>query len=491
MADTSLRDKTVGGFIWMFMERAGSTLVTFLVSLLLARILLPEDYGVVAVAQVFINLANVFVTQGLNAAVIQRKEAGDLEYSTAFYASMGLALVLYAGIFIGAPLVADYCGQPLVTQVLRVLALRLPVGAFNAIQRAYVSRKLQFRKFFTVTLSGTLSSAAVGIAMALLGFGPWAIVGQYLTDSLVRTVVLWLMIDWRPKRMFSFAKLREMFGFSWKVFSAALCNEIYLEFRSIVIGGEYSAEDLAYFNRGKQFPQLFFINISSAMTSVLFPVMSRQQADVNVVKRSLSRTIQTVMYILLPMMAGLAVVAEPLVLVLLTEKWLPCVLFLQIYCFNYAILPIQSILEQTYKALGRSDIVLRLFFAEKIAGILVVLLTMRHGVEAIAWGMIFSASFDTLLHMFFAGKTVGYAYGDLWRDVREPLLGCAVMLAAVFAVGQIALPVWAALVLQCVTGVMVYLAVSILMKSSALKYLLQLITRKVRSPLLMKLVSRL
>jgi len=338
---------------------------------------------------------------------------------------------------------------------------------------------------------GTVAGAAVGIGMALGGCGAWSIVGQYLAEATARTITLFVMIDWRPKLLFSFQKLKEMFGFSWKVFMAAFFSEAYQEIRSFAIGGRYSEKDLAFFNKGKQFPQMLFINISSPITSVMFPVMSKKKDDLPALKHSLARTIQIVTFLLFPIMTGMAAVAGPMVNILLTDKWLPCVLFLQIFCYHFAMLPIQSILEQAYKALGRSDIMLILFFVEKLLGIAVVLITMQFGVQAIAWGMVFSTSFDTLFHISFAKKTLNYSLLELLKNVGNTFFCCILMLAAVLAVGLLPVPMLAKLALQVVVGVAVFAAAAILTKSAALKYLLQVIGGKIRLPILKKLEARL
>lgn len=491
MEDKNLRDKTVGGIIWMFMERIGAQVVTFVVSLVLARLLLPDDYGIIAIAEIFISLANVFVVQGLNSSLIQRDQADDEEYSTAFYASLILATILYLALFFLSPLISNYYGKSILTPIFRVLGLRLPLGALNSIQRAYVSRNLQFKKFFFATLGGTIISAFVGIGMAYAGLGPWAIVGQYLTNSTIDTIVLWFTVKWHPKKLFSFEKLKDMFGFSWKIFLAAFFNEIYLELRSMVIGKKYTSEDLAYYNRGKQFPQLFYSNIASSITSVMFPVMSRKKDDPENLKRALKRTIQVASYILFPLMAGLIAVAHPLVEVLLTSKWFACVVYLQAYAFCYAILPIQSIFEQMYKALGRSDIILKLFFIEKIVGVAVIVITMQYSVWMIAVGMIITSVFSTILHVFLGKRTIGYSFLDLFLDIKDGLFLSVIMLIIISVLNILNLPAIVNLFLQCAIGGVVYIAFSVVLKVSSFKYLLQMVNGRLKNEQLNSLVKRL
>ena len=480
MAKENLKNKAFSGFLWMFMERIGAQMVTFIVSLILARILLPDDYGVVALAQIFIGLANVFVMQGLNASLIQRDDAGDLEFSTAFYANISLSILLYTLLFFVSPLVSAYYGKTELTLLFRILALRLPLGALNSIQRAYVSRRLQFKRFFFATLGGTIISALVGIVMAMKGCGYWAIVGQYLTNSVVDTIVLWFTVKWRPKKLFSFAVLKELVSFGWKVLAAAFFNEVYLELRSLIIGKKYSSEDLAFYNRGKQFPQLFYTNIASAITSVMFPVMSIKKSDNEGLKRNLSSAIQLYSYILFPILFGMATIAAPLVKLLLTDKWLPCVPFVQAYCISYAILPIQSIQEQLYKAKGKSGLVLGLFFLEKSVGIITIIITMRISVLAIAIGMLITAFFSTITHSIPMKRLLGFSLLDLLKDLLPALLSSASMATIVFLVGKLPLHLVLIIILQVLTGILFYFLVSVVTKSKPLKVLLELVENKTK-----------
>ena len=489
MTPENLKRTTFSGFIWMFMERIGAQVVTFVVSLVLARLLLPDDYGIVALAQIFINLANIFVMQGLNASLIQRDEAEDIEYSTAFIANLTLALGLYVLLFIASPLLAQYYGKPILTPIFRVLSLRLPIGALNAIQRAYVSRNLLFKKFFFSTLGGTIVSAFVGIGMALAGLGPWAIVGQYLTNSTIDTIVLWFTVNWHPKKMFSAAKLKEMIGFGWKILAAAFFNELYLELRSIVIGKGYSSEDLAYFNRGKQFPQLFYTNIASAITSVIFPVMSMKKDNNAGLKSNLSSSVKVSSYVLFPLLTGLAMVASPLVKLILTDKWLPCVPFLQAYCISYAILPIQSIQEQLYKAKGRSDIVLKLFFIEKTVGIIIIFVTMNISIWAIAVGMVVTSIFATVVHTIPMRNVINYSLINLVKDLLPDVVMSAGMAVVVYLLGMIPGKLIVTLLLQVIGGVLFYLIVSLMIRSKSLKMLLDLVNSKLNLSAIRKLES--
>lgn len=262
------------GLFWSFLERIGAQGVSFIVSIVLARILIPEDYGVVAIVQIFITFANAITTTGLNAAIIQKKDVSKEDDSSAFVLNMILGIGLYIVIFLFAPVIAQLYHLDLICPVLRVLGIRIPISAFNAMQRAYVSRKMEFKKFFYSTFGGTVVSAFVGIYLALKGFGCWALVFQYLTNTAIDTIILLITVEWRPSFNVSLKSMKNMLDFGWKVLAGSLISEIYLELRNIVIGWKYSSTDLAYYKRGQQFPALFLTNITSALGSVMFPALS-------------------------------------------------------------------------------------------------------------------------------------------------------------------------------------------------------------------------
>ena len=253
--------------------------------------------------------------------------------------------------------------------VLRVLGLRVPIAAFNSVQQAYVSKNMLFKRFFFSTLFGTLLSGVVGCVMAYNGFGIWSLVGQYLTNTIVDTTVLWFTVRWRPNFVFSFKRVKSLFSFGWKILVSNLIDTGYQQIRSLVIGGKYTSADLAYYNRGQQYPQLVVANVNTSISSVLFPAISKNQENLEVVKNMTRRAIKTSSYIMWPLMFGLAVISKPLVVWMLTDKWLPCVPYLQIACFNFAFWPIHTANLESLKAIGRSDILLKLEVVKKIMGL--------------------------------------------------------------------------------------------------------------------------
>ena len=305
--------KVLSGLFWSFGERISAQAVTFIVTILLARILMPADYGVVSLILVFITLANVFVSHGFGISLVQKQGASDKDFSTIFWCSFLFSIFLYTGLFIAAPVIASFYNNELLTPIIRVLAIKLPISAIGTIQHAYVSKHMQFKKFFFSKLGGTIVSGIIGIIMAYMGFGPWAIVAQYLVNSIVGNIVLFFTISWKPTFQFDWKSAKELMGFGWKMMLSAFINSAYSEIRTLIVGKIYSAEDLGQFKRGNQFPQLFVTNVNTALGSVIFPAMSLVNNDVSEVSRLARRSMIMTSYLMFPLMVGLGVAAEPLV----------------------------------------------------------------------------------------------------------------------------------------------------------------------------------
>ena len=330
----------ITNFFWRFLERCGAQGVTFIVSIVLARLLDPTVYGTVALVTIFTTIMQVFVDSGMGNALIQKKDADDLDFSSVFYFNMAMCSVLYLIMFFAAPFIASFYRMPELTAIVRVLSFVVVISGVKNVQQAYVSRHLMFKRFFFSTLGGTIGAAVIGIAMAYLGFGVWALVAQMLFNAAVDTTILWITVKWRPKKMFSFQRLKSLFSYGWKLLASSLIDTVYNDLRQLIIGKKYSSGDLAYYNQGKKFPQLIVTNINTSIDSVLLPTMSKAQDDMAAVRSMTRRAIKTSTFLMMPAMIGLAVCAEPLVQLILTEKWLPCVLFLRIFCITYAFYPI-------------------------------------------------------------------------------------------------------------------------------------------------------
>ena len=464
MSEQNIKTKTISNFLWRFAERSGAQGVSFIVSLVLARMIAPSAYGSIALVTVFTTILQVFVDSGLGNALIQKKDADDIDFSTVFYFNITVCCILYVGVFFAAPAIARFYRDLSLTPVIRVLSLTLIISGVKNVQQAYVSRKLIFRRFFFATLGGTLGAAAVGIFMAKRGYGIWALVAQQIFNAAVDTIILWITVRWRPRRVFSFSRLKGLLSYGSRLLAASLINTVYNEVRQLIIGKVYSSEDLAYYNRGKQFPHFIVQNINSSIDSVLFPVMSGAQEDRSHVRAMAQKSIMTSSYIMWPLMAGLAVTGENLIRVLLTDKWLPALPFLYVFAFVEGMQPIHTSNLNAIKAMGRSDIFLKMEILKKSIGIAMILFTMRISVLAIAVGNVIYTIIASIINSWPNRTLLGYSYAAQIRDILPSFL-LAVSMAAFVAVLPVrSLPGAVQLIIQIPAGAAFYLAGSHLLR---------------------------
>ncbi len=469
--------KVVSNLIWRFFERCGAQLVSFAVTVVLARILDPAEYGPITKVAVFTSILLVFVDSGMANALIQKKAPDDTDYSSVFWFNLSFGALLYALLFLFAPLIARLYRDVSLTPILRVLGLTLIVAGVKNVQQAYVSKTLQFKRFFFATLGGTLFSAALGITMALLGFGVWALVAQQLSNVTVNTVILWFTVGWRPKRLFSLDRLKGLLGYGWKLLGAQLLDTVYLKLYPLIIGMRYADSDLAFFDRGNHLPNLVVENINYSIDSVLLPVLAGQQDRKDALREMTRRAIRSSSFVMMPLMAGLAVCAEPLIRLLLTEKWLPCVPFMQVFCVYYAFFPLHTANLNAIKAVGRSDVFLRLELIKKVLETLVLLFTLRIGVFAMALGQLFCGVCSLLINAWPNRKLLDYPYRAQLRDVLPVLLLTAGMAAIVWLVSLLKLPDVVTLLIQVPLGVLVYALGAKLLRLESFDLILGLIAK--------------
>ena len=476
--ESSLKSKVFSGLFWKFGERIAAQLISLIVSIILARLLLPADYGAVALVMVFITIANVFVSSGFGNALIQKKDADNLDFSSVFYINIALSLVLYAIIFICAPFIAQFYDMEILSPALRVLGIRIPIAAINTVQQAYVSRNMLFKRFFWSTLFGTLASGVVGVVMAYHGFGVWALVAQYLVNTSVDTIVLWFTVRWRPNLAFSWKRAKSLLSFGWKILVSGLIDTGYNQLRSLVIGKMYTSSDLAYYNQGDKYPSLIVVNINTSISSVLFPAMSQHQDNREKVKQITRRAIQVSSYVMWPLMLGLAVVAEPLVSLVLTDKWLPCVPYLRVFCFTYGLWPIHTSNLQALNAIGRSDLFLKLEIIKKTMGIIALLISMQFGPLAMARSLIITGIISTIINSAPNRKLLNYSYFEQMKDLL-PSLGLSIVMAVIiYPISLLGLSDFLTIVLQVALGIIIYVIESKISKQPSFNYLLGLIKEK-------------
>ena len=469
--------KETGGvlpnFFWRLAERFGAQGVALVVSIILARLLVPEVYGTIALVTVFTQILNVFVDSGFGNALIQKKDADDLDFSTVFYFNVAVCLLLYVGVFLAAPWIARFYNDLALTPVVRVLSLTLIISGVKNVQQAYVSRTMQFKRFFFATLGGTIGAAVIGIAMAYFGFGVWALVAQQIFNATVDTLILWITVKWRPKWMFSWQRLKGLFSFGWKLLASSLLDTVYSDLRQLIIGKLYTSSDLAQYNRGKQLPDLLVNNIDTSINSVLLPAMSQVQDDSARVKSMTRRAMKTSTYVIAPIMMGLAFTAEFIIRLLLTEKWMPCVPFLRIFCITYMFYPVHTANLNAIKAMGRSDLFLKLEIVKKVVGLIVLLSTMWFGVMAMAYSLLFTSITSQIINSWPNKKLLDYSYPEQIRDILPGILLAVLMGCCVYPIQWLGLPDVVTLLIQVPLGAAIYIGVSAVLRLDSYKYVMK------------------
>lgn len=476
--NSSLKWKTIFGAFWKFAERICSNGVKFVVSLVLARLLLPEDYGIVALVTVFITICDKVVVGGFSTALIQKKDADNVDFSTVLYFSLGIAAVAYTLLFFGAPLIADfydaYNKQELIN-IIRVMSLQLFITAVNSVQHAYLSKTMQFKKASWSMIGGALASAVAGLALAYAGCGVWALVAQQLFNGFAIMVVLFFISGWRPTLAFSFKSFKQLFSYGWKIFAASIIKVIYNDTRSLVIGKVYTAADLAFYNKAQSFPQLIDTNVEGPIDSVLFPAISKKQSNIDDMRAMLRRAIKTTSFILMPLLIGLSAVAKPFIIILLTDKWAESIPLMQILAFSFIFAPVELENLQAIKAIGRSDIALKVEIIKKVAGVLILIASIPFGVTAIAVGMVISTTVSAIINAIPNKKLLGYTFKMQLKDILPSLIISLVMFGAVYPISLIDMNMWAMIFIQAGLGVVIYIGLSALFKLESFTYVLGLV----------------
>ena len=473
------KNSLLSNLSWKFAERISAQLVTMIVSIILARMLEPSHYGIISIVTIFITFANVFVSDGLGSALIQKKDADALDFSSVLWVNVLFSIVLYFILYFVAPYIAAFYGEgyEILTPVLRILSFRLILSAINSVQQAYVSKKMIFYKFFWATLGGTVASAIVGIWMAYNNYGVWALVAQYLTNTTVDTVILGISLRKKPLFRISLQRLKILLKFGVHVLSTSLIITGYQELRALIIGKVYSSADLAYYDKGKQFPNLLITNVNSSIGSVLFPKLANEQDDILKVKNITRNSIRFSSLLLSPLMMGLAAVSTPFVVVVLTEKWLPCVPLLQWFCIIYLFQPIHTANMQAIKAMGRGDILLKLEITKKIIELITIGATMFISVKAMVVGLAVITTVFTFFNAYPNIKLLNYTIKEQLLDILPSIVMSLIMFIIVNFVGMFDIDNFLKLCLQVSVGIVVYLILCVISKNKEFKYLMDFIKK--------------
>ncbi len=474
MSDNNTRNSVLGGMFWKFSERILTQGTSFVVSLILARLLSPNDHGLIALVQVFLSLSSVFITCGFATSLIQKKDADDTDFSTIFFCSLVCSFVIYGVLYAIAPLVAAFYSEPSLMKILRIFALQVPLSVFNSIQMAYISRHMLFRKTFVSSIINSVLSGAVGVGMALAGWGVWALVGQALTATVINTLILAIMVPWRPKWIFSWESAKKLMKYGSGILGAELSATFFLELRTLVVGGVFSSADLAYYNKGRQIPTLLTSNLSNTILTVMFPALANRSDDLEQVKQMSKRSTKVLSYVLVPCMFGLSAVMEPMILLLYTEKWAQIIPFGQILAVGLCVDIVGVLPLQSLKAIGRSDVVLKLEFWKKPVYVLMLLIGIQFDVFTLAVLMVLYDFYSVAMNMIHLRKYIPYGFREQLRDLLPAYALGTVMMIVVYMIpssGSLILT----LLVKIAAGAAIYLAGSVLFRVESFYYLVNIL----------------
>lgn len=468
MAD--LKRQTLSGFLWATLEQCGTQIVTFVVSMVLARLLTPSDYGAVALLSIFILIAESLTNAGFGSALVQKKDATELDFNTVFFLSLSVGTVLYAVLFVFAPQIAAFFKHPELSAMFRVQALAIFLCVVSSVQGAEISRRMLFNISFRVSIIASIASAAVGLACAFSGMGPWALVWMSFSSSVVSIAVRQFYIDWRPHLMFSWSSAGGLFKFGWKIAFAGLLDTAYGNLYSVLIGRVYSSADMAFVNKGKSIPALAMNTISGPINRVSYPVLTKLQSEPLRLRDGMRKMMVFSTFLVFPAMAGLIVCAPNLIPLLFGDQWTESVVYLQLAAFGFALWPFHLFNLQGMKAIGRSDWFLILEFVKKGLGLVIVLSTVWHSVFLMMAAFAFvDGPLCVLINSWPNRKLMSY---PVWMQVRDvlPSASCAILMGLIILpFNYLSLPGWLALVIQMPLGACAYLLFARQLRVAALR----------------------
>ncbi len=468
---SNAKKNVITGLLWKFLENFGKQGINFILQIILARILLPEDYGIIGITTVFILISNVFIQTGFSSALIQNKDVNDTDYSTVFYINLVISAFIYIILFFLTPIIASFYSEPTLTLVLRIQAINLFFGAINSVQYAVISRKLEFKKSFISSIFSIIIQGFVGIIMAYQGYGVWALVISQLAYSIVITIIMWFIVDFKPKLLFSFIRLKKLFSYSSKILFVTLLNTLFQNLHTLVIGRFFSKTTLGYYSRGQSIPYFLMNNTDGAMASVMFPAFSHCQNDKKRLKEILRRSIKTSFFVISPMLIGLFIVAKPLIVVLLTPKWIASVPILQLSCVICLSWPF-SANTHAINAIGRSDVTLVISIIIKTLTVLFLFVSIRWGLYAILVAEIVTSYIAVIILLITSKKLLNYHILEQTRDVLPSIVLSLLMGIIIYFVKYLQLSVLFTLILQVLLGAIFYVLLAWLLKFECLNYLI-------------------
>lgn len=474
MSDKNL----VSSFAWKFLERVGTQVINLVVQIVLARMIAPEEFGSLAVLIVFVNIANIFVQKGLTSSIIRKQKVDELDYNTAFWASMIMALILYLLIFFSAPIIADKYNSIILIKGLRIFSIQLFFGALFCIQNSILVREMRFKTVFNRGIISSLLSGIIGIVMAYLNLGLWALVTQTIVNQFLYCATAWNSITWKPKFQFSMERLRDILGFGGKILLSELLSYMVEGLRTLSIGKVYSTEALSYYDRGQTYPATLMRGIYDALGSVLLPIFSQKQDDNKKLSEAILRGISLTMFLITPIFVGMAAVAKPLIIVLLTDKWIDTVPFFIIFCLYWIPYPIQGICRNGIYAKGNSDVVLKIEGIKTIVTLISLLIALKINVFAIAIAAVITMFIVTIIYVIALKNIISFSYKVMFKGIIKSSISSIIIFFIVSSLSIINVNIFIKLIIQIIVGIISYIICSILLKDKNLSVFLNMIKSK-------------
>lgn len=423
----SLTDKTLSGFLWASAERFGVQAMQMVIFIVLARLLTPEAFGLMGMLAVFIAVSRSIADSGFAQALIQKKETDERDYSSVFYVNLSVSIIIYGLLFATAPYIADFYGEPLLLDLVRVLGIKFVIGAFSMVQVARLTKQVAFKKLMIAKLPSTLIGGIAGIGSAYMGLGVWSLIVQQITDETLYTVQIWIQSKWKPRRVFDWKRVKDLFDFGWKMMLEGILNRIYTNFYEVMIGRHFSSAQVGFYNTANKIKQLPIQNISSALSRVSFPVLSEIQDDDVRLKRAYKKILRKIFLIVTPIMVGGIVLADPLFSLVLTDKWLPAVPYFQWLCISGLFYPANAYNLNILKVKGRSDLFLGLGLIKKAIAIIGIVIFVQFSVLALVIFRAFFSVFGYGINSWFSGKFIDYNIIEQFVDIWKILLSGTIM----------------------------------------------------------------
>ena len=451
----TLKERTINGLFWSFIDSFANQGVQFVVGIILARILSPREFGLIGMLTIFIAISQSFVDSGFSNALIRKKNCTQKDYSTVFYFNLAVGILFYAILFFLAPLISSFFNEPQLTLLLKVLGIGVLLNAIGIIQRTILTKEINFKLQTRVSIVASIGSGTIAIIMAILDYGVWSLVALTLVRFGLNSLFLWIWAKWKPQRVFSKKSFSELFAFGSKLLISGLIDTIYRNVYFLVIGKYFSAKELGFYTRADQFKAFPSQNLNNIISRVSYPVLSSIQDDNEKLKQTYEKIIRTTMFVTFCLMLGMAAVAKPMIITLIGEKWLPAVIYLQMLCFVGMFYPLHALNLNMLQVQGRSDLFLRLEIIKKTLAIPTILIGIFWGIKMMILGMMLNTLIAYYLNSYWSGKMLGYSFIQQIKDIMPSFLLALSMASLTFLIGKyLLIPYIWQLIVQISTGIL-------------------------------------